>query len=78
MSGLMDDCRSPTIQNVSTGRLSSCTGKVNVHCRQFSSYNEQHQVDTDESKVANDEIEDADILMAEVQEANERYVVYRY
>jgi len=67
----------PTKQHVTT-RLSSYTGRVNIHCRQFSSI--QQKGDTEESNesiVTNVEIEDAD-LMAEVQEANERYVVYRY
>ena len=75
MSCLMDD-RLPTIQNVSTARLSSYTSRVNIHYRQFSSVQQKGDTDdADESKVANNEIEDAD-LMAEVQEANERYVVY--
>ena len=63
-----------TIQHVSTARLSSSyTGRI--HCRQFTSVQQKGEID--ESKVANDEIEDAE-LMAEVQEANERYVVYRF
>ena len=73
----MDD-RLPTIQNVSTARLSSYTSRVSIHYRQFSSVQQKGDTDdTDESKVANDESEDAD-LMAEVQEANDRYVVYRF
>ena len=77
MSGLMDDRLQTILQHVSnTARLSRYKGRVDIHCRQFSRHNEQHQeVNTDESKVAIDEIADAD-LMAEVQEANERYVVY--
>ena len=77
MSCLMDDRLQTTQQHGSTARLSSYTGRINIHCRQFSSIQEKGDTDdTDESEVAN-EIEDAD-LMAEVQEANERYVVYRY
>ena len=78
MSNCLMDNRLSTKQNgSSTARLSSYTDRVNIHCRQFSSVKKKG--DTEESnvsKVANDEIEDAD-LMAEVQEANERYVVHR-
>ena len=74
MSCLMGD-RLQTIQHGSAARLSSYTDRINIHARQFSSSAEQQQQadadDKDESKVAIDEIEDAD-LMAEVQEANER------
>ena len=78
MSSLVDN-RIQTIQYGTTASLSSYNSRVNIYCRQFSSHNEQQKADIKDSneKVANDEIEDAD-LMAEVQDANKRYVVYRY
>ena len=70
---LMDD-RLPTIQNVSTARLSNYTDRTDTYCRQFSSLQQKGDTDdTDESNIG--ENKDVD-LVAEVQEANERCVVY--
>jgi len=76
MNNCLMDNRLPTIRHGSTARLSYTDGIDDIRCRQFSSIQQKGDTEeSNESKVANNEIEDAD-LMAEVQEANERYVVY--